>query len=334
MIENEQTSPQGVENGQKRNGLLAIFQAGRYKIGTRVTFLVLIITVPLLIAITAYISSRAGSKINANANDNLQQSNNAMSSKLSTWLEFNVHALEEMTSLSYTTSMNAEQQLPVLKALVQAYPYIYLASTTDLNGLNVARNDDAKPTDYSDRVWFQKAKAGTAVTFQSLIGKTSGMPALVISMPIKNQYGRIVGTGMVAANLTTLSEDIQVSKIGQTGYIFIVDENNMVLAHPNAEFTTGSLHDLSKYPPVAALRQGKTGLITFTDENGIRWRSYVSTLNNGWGIITQQQEAEMVAPVRQFQNVAYAFILVGAGLMLLSDLVHHSSYAPTHRDSY
>jgi methyl-accepting chemotaxis protein len=289
---------------------------GQTKIRTRLTALILIMTVPLLIGITTYISSRAGSKIAADANNNLYLNNKGMATNLTTWLKFNAQALQDMTSLSDITSMNAEQQRPILQAVPKVYPYIYLASTTDMSGLNVARSDNAAPTNYSDRVWFQKAKTGTPLTYQSLIGKTSGKPALVISMPIRNTNGGVVGTGMFAADLTDLSNDILVNKIGQTGYIFVVDANNMVLAHPNSTYTTDSLHDLSKYPPVASLRQGKTGLITFTDENGIRWHAYVSRLDNGWGIIAQQQESEVLAPVRQFQNVAFALILIGAGVML------------------
>jgi signal transduction histidine kinase len=287
------------------------------RIQTRLTALILVVTIPLLIAVTAYISSSAGSKIETDANNHLKQTNDALVSNMASWLEQNVLSLQEMVLQPDIVSMQADRQRPVLQAMAQTHSYMYLVSTTDLTGLNVARNDNAAPTNYSDRVWFQEAKSGAPLTYQSLIGKTSGQPALVISVPIKNPNGEIVGTGMFAANLTSLSTAIQVNKIGQTGYNFIVDANNMVLAHPDTTFTTKTLHDFSKYPPVVALLQGKTGLITFTDDKGIRWHSYVSRLDNGWGIITQQQESEILAPARQFQNVAFGLILLGAVVMLV-----------------
>jgi signal transduction histidine kinase len=287
------------------------------RLQTRLTALILLITIPVLIGITALISSWAGSRIEANANQDLQASNEALAANISSWLDLNISSLEEMVLLPAITSMQADQQRPVLQAMAQTHPYMYLVSTTDLTGANIARNDDAKLADYSDRYWFQNARAGAPVTFQSLIGRTSGKPALVVSAPIQDTAGNIIGVGMFAADLTNLSEQVRVRKVGETGYIYIVDSQNNVLAHPDPAYTTDELYDMSEYPPVAALRQGQKGLTTFTDENGVRWRAYVSVLENGWGVITQQPEAEILAPVRQFQRIAIALILAGAAVMLV-----------------
>ena len=213
--------------------------------------------------------------------------------------------------------MNANQQRPVLQAMSQTHTYMYLVSTTDLTGLNVARNDDGDITDYSDRDWFNKAKAGEAITFQSLIGKTSGKPALVVSMPIQNAVGKIVGVGMFAADLDALSKETLVHTVGKTGYSYIVDTNNKVLAHPDITVTATELRDLSEYPPIIAMRQGQTGLISFTDEEGKHWRAYVSTIDNGWGFITQQEESEILSDANQFQRTAVIFVIIGAVVMLV-----------------
>ena len=290
---------------------------GTYRTQTRLTALILLTTVPMLIGITSFITSRTGAMLEANANQDLQQNNEGLATTLETWLELNVLTLQEMTLLPDIVNMEAQQQRTILQSMARVYPYMYLVSTTDLTGINVARNDDAEPKDYSDRDWFQKAKAGAPVTYQSLMGKTSGSPALVVSTPIRDASGQIVGVGMFAANLTKLSEETSVRAVGETGYVYIVDANNKVLAHPDPTYTADELYDLSQYPPVAALRQGQVGLMTFTDESGKHWRAYISILDNGWGIITQQQEAEILAPVRQFQGVAITLIAVGSILMLV-----------------
>ncbi len=73
----------------------------------------------------------------------------------------------------------------------------------------------------------------------------------------------------------------------------------------------------SAYPPVAALRQGQTGSFTFTDENGITWRAYITALDNGWGVITQQAETEILAPIQGFQKTTYTLITIATALMLI-----------------
>jgi GAF domain-containing protein/HAMP domain-containing protein len=286
-----------------------------YSISNRLTALVMILTVPLLIGIAVYISSRAGSEIEAQALQALQKNNQSLATNVSTWLELNALTLQEMTLLPDILGMQADEQRPVLQAVAKTHPYMYLVSTTDLSGLNLARNDDAKLADYSDREWFQNARSGAPITYQSLIGRTTNQPALVVSAPILNPSGSIVGVGMFAADLANLSEQTRVSAIGQTGYIYILDANDLVLAHPDPAYTTGELKNLGEYPPVAAMRQGQAGLIPFTDESGVRWRAYVSKLDNGWGIIAQQPEAELLAPVRQFQTTAGILIFIGSVLM-------------------
>ncbi len=79
------------------------------------------------------------------------------------------------------TGMQADEQRPVLQAVAKTHPYMYLVSTTDMAGMNIARNDDGNLTDYSDRIWYQNAIAGAPITYQSLIGRTSKKPALVVS---------------------------------------------------------------------------------------------------------------------------------------------------------
>lgn len=286
------------------------------RVQTRLTAQLLLATIPVVAILVLVVSSTARTRTEAGANTELQGTNQGTALSISSWLDLNVNALEQLTLLPGIVSMDPAQQKPILEAMAQAYPYMYLVSTTDLNGMNVARNDAEAPKDYSDRDWFQQARAGAPLTYQSLIGRTSGVPALVMSMPIRSPAGRIVGVAMFAAELTDLATQTQVTAIGERGYTYIIDANNQVLAHPDPTYTA-ELRDLSEYPPVAALRQGQTGLVAFTDENGGRWRAFGITLDNGWVIIAQRPESEILAPARQFQTVLI-ILMAAAGVILLS----------------
>ncbi|HET9912807.1 MAG TPA: cache domain-containing protein [Anaerolineales bacterium] len=300
-------------------GILILFfvthQLRNYGIQARLTVLMMTVMIPLLIVVSIIVTELAKTRMEAGANTELRGTSSGLASLVSTWLELNTNALEELTLMPDILSMDAEQQQPVLQAMAKAHPYMYLVSTTDILGFNVARNDDGELTDYSDREWFLGAQQGLPITYQTLIGRTTGQPALVISVPIKNASGRTVGVGMFAADLTDLAEETQVSKLGERGFTYIVDANNQAVAHPDTT-VTAELRDMSAYPPVAALRQGQTGLIDFTDENGERWRAYATTLDNGWAIIAQRPESEIIAPARQFQTLVLALILAGGAVML------------------
>ncbi|MGB8982751.1 MAG: cache domain-containing protein, partial [Anaerolineales bacterium] len=300
-------------------GILALFiathQLRNPRIQTRLTTLLMTVMIPLLVTLGIIMVTLSRTRIESGANTELQGTSRSLASTVSLWLESNIKALDGLTRQPDIISMDAEQQRPVLQAMAKVYPYMYLVSTTDLRGMNIARNDNADLADYSDREWFQGSHDGAPITYQTLIGRTSGQPALAISMPIKSASGRILGVGMFAANLTDLAEETQVSKLGERGFTYIVDASNQALAHPDTTYTA-ELRDMSEYPPVVALRQGQTGMITFTDENGERWRAYGTTLDNGWAIIAQRPESEILAPARQVQTLVTILVLVGGALML------------------
>jgi GAF domain-containing protein len=300
-------------------GILALFfityRSRNPGIQARLTTLLMTVMIPVLVGISFLTTSQARQQMEAGAHTELKGTSTSLAATVSTWLELNNSALYELTLQPSIVSMDGELQRPVLQAMAKAHPYTYLVSTTDLTGLNVARNDDGDLADYSDREWFLGAQQGSPITYQSLIGRTSGQPALAISMPIKNTSDRVIGVVMTAANLTDLAEETKVAKLGERGFTYIVDTNNLALAHPDETYTA-ELRDMSEYPPVVALRQGETGVITFTDENGERWRAYGTILENGWAIIAQRPESEIFAPARQFQTFALVLILAGGAIML------------------
>ena len=259
----------------------------------RLTAVSLAITVPLLIAMLVIVSTQIQATIEENSEEQLEAANQALAGNVEVWLDLNLRSLQQLVSLPDIISMEAEKQKPIVEAMAIAFPHMYLVSTTDLDGINVARNDDVAPKDYSDRPWYLGARAGALLTFQSLIGRTSGEPALVASMPIRNKFREIVGVGMFASDLTDIAEEVLVSKVGETGFAYVVDANNEVLAHPDPAYSA-ELRDLTASPPIVALRHGERGLIEFDDE-GQRWRAYVDELEHGWGVVVQQPESELLA---------------------------------------
>ncbi|MBE0670319.1 MAG: GAF domain-containing protein [Anaerolineales bacterium] len=287
-----------------------------YSISNRLTILLMLVTIPLLIGVTLYISNRAGKELEAQTLHNLQQNNQSLGTNVSTWLELNVRSVQEMSMLPDITSMDASRQKPNLQIIASAHPNLFLVQTTDINGKNVARNDNAELNDYHDRAWFLEAKGGAPVAYEVLISRTIGKPALNIAAPIYNGAGKFVGVASMVSELNEISKEVLKNEDNQ-GITYIVDANNRVVAHPDSTYTEGELRDLSNYPPVAALNEGKTGQITFTDENGIAWIAYVDRLENGWGIIAQQTEAELLAPVREFQTTAALMILAGSIAMFI-----------------
>lgn len=288
----------------------------RGRLQTRMTLLILAVTVPILVAIVIFRTVSTRQTLERQADERLTYTSRALADNVSVWLDLNVQSLQNLVALPDTASMDAERQRPVLVTMAGAHPHMYLVSTTDLDGVNVARSDDADPKEYGDRIWFQGARWGGELTFQTLIGRTSGEPALVASMPVRDESGDTVGVGMFASDLTDLGEEVRVSKVGESGFAYVVDSLNQVVAHPDPAYSS-ELRDLSAYPPVAALRAGRQGLVNFTDQDGQAWRASVVELDNGWGVFVQQPRAELLQEARALTLATVAVAVVGTLMLLL-----------------
>ncbi len=282
----------------------------------RLTILVLAIALPLMLAISTFVISRAGVFIKSNAIQDLATSNQTISKSVETSLTYSINALDAVIELGSVRSMNANSQRPILESVDQAFEHIYLISTIGLDGVNVSRSDGAPNKDNSDRQYVQKILAGEPIAYQSLIGKTSGEPALVIAKPIYSSQNELVGIGMLASTLEDFRTSLDIYQIGETGFSYIVDHNNQVLIHPDQQY---SLADFSTDPAITALRRSESDklveLVEFTDENGENWIAIAARLENGWGVVVQQKEAELLRPLNAFQSAVGLTMVVGIILL-------------------
>jgi hypothetical protein len=228
------------------------------RLQTRLTSLTLVVTIPMMVLIALTLVTQAQESFEQNAFSHLETAGNNLSLSITHWLDENVRALQNLAAQPGIVSMDPQQQRPILQAFAVNYPYVYLVSTTDTSGINIARNDEETPKDYSDRSWFIEAVSGQPVVYQTLIGRTTGRPALVISVPIRDAGGQILGVAMFACELTDISAIVGQMSVGESSFAFLVDSNDQLLAHPDIQEGAAELVDYSQAEPVAALRSAAT----------------------------------------------------------------------------
>jgi GAF domain-containing protein/HAMP domain-containing protein len=214
--------------------------------------------------------------------------------------------------------MEAEQQKPVLVQMLNTYTDFTSVFVMDRSGMTLARGDDNELQNYSDRVYFIGAMAGSDITRQTLVGRSSGKLSICRGTPIRDGQEEIVGAAAGCTNLDVLTEQVGSTRLGQTGFAFLVNELGQVLAHPT-EVSSDDLVDLSDHPAVKQALRRQDGLVPFVDENSVPWLSYALSLDNGWAVIVQQQETEVLAQAHSLQfyalGLAVVFVLIIAGLI-------------------
>ena len=255
----------------------------------------------------------------------MAQTAKGLGEQIDAWIDNNVSILRTAASLSEISFMNREEQEPVLKAIQKEYPWMYLVFTVGPDGMNVARNDGKPLKDYSDRQYYKDIIVGKKLSWQTLIGKTSKKPALVLAVPIKSG-DRLVGVIAAAMTIDVISSNIATWRQGDTGFAFLVDEKGFVVSHPNKQYVA-KRKNLSSHPLIAGFR--KKGWLTITSNfnanDGEVAFGHVRSNNYGWALVLQEEEDEVFAAYNRTQE--FALILLVSTIVLVLIIAWFSARA-------
>ena len=127
--------------------------------------------------------------------------------------------------------------------------------------------------------------------------------------------GEILGVLTVEVDLERIFQEIAATKIGKDGYIYFVDENHKIFAHPDSSLVKERF-DVSNLPAIEETPHSSQ-LLIITDqgknEKGVEslmTHAHFSSL--GWGgLIIQEPLKQAFLPISQIQKVALLFGFLG-----------------------
>jgi methyl-accepting chemotaxis protein len=240
-----------------------------------------------------------------------------LENQVNSWIDNNIWVLKSAAKLPSVISMDRQKQEPVLQQIQKKYPYIYLAFTVGPDGSNVARSDDATVKYYGDRQYYKDIIDGKKLSWQTLISKTSQKPTLVLAVPIMSE-DKLVGVIAAAMTIDEISKHIARWKKGKTGFAFLVDDKDKVVAHQNKQYAL-KLKKISSHPLVVSFREEgwTTKTFGYKDENKKKYIGHIRGINYGWALAIQQEEQEVFADLKQMQKFAIILLIVTVVIVLL-----------------
>ena len=177
-----------------------------------------------------------------------------------------------------------------------------------------------KPLYYEadQRQWFQRAMAaepGEIVYTDVIWDIHEGGQGIVCARPVYHQ-GKIVAVAGAGSYMHTVNEAVLSTKIGETGYAFLVNEKGQVIFSPREEGETAAYaeadEDLRKSgnKELAALAEqmtaGKRGIAKLTLDQKEVYLAYAPLESLGWSFVTVMDVEEVVAPAKESQNAILA----------------------------
>jgi len=282
----------------------------RFGLFFKIVILMLIVSLLPLGAYWAITFNKTSNLAKVSSENFMAQTAMGLSNQVDEWIDKNVRVLKAAARLPGIISMERTRQEPVLKAIQKEYPYIYLVFTVDLKGMNTARNDGKSLKNYSDRQYYKDvAIKGKKLTWQTLIGKTSKKPALVLAVPIISG-GRVIGVMAAAANIDDISKSVARWRRGKTGYAFLVDETGKVVSHQVKQFVVQQ-KKLNNHPMIQAYKRNKRaqGAI-YKDERGREVFGHVRGNRYDWALVVRQESEEIFEPLKSVQLFFYILFIV------------------------
>ncbi|AIC92814.1 MULTISPECIES: methyl-accepting chemotaxis protein [Shouchella] len=143
------------------------------------------------------------------------------------------------------------------------------------------------PPDYDprERPWYQRAmeQSGDVIITSPYISQSSEQPVTTIARTTDD------GLGVAALNLelTVISDLLSSISIGQTGYVFLLDENNMYVSHPYEEPGTEADESFLSYS------ENNAGFLSYTSNGDDQLLTFKSNEITGWTIAASMYEEEM-----------------------------------------
>lgn len=173
--------------------------------------------------------------------------------------------------------------------------------------------------DFSDRAYYKEAKQNKKAGVAPLVkSKVDNQIAMVAYAPIESEKGEFAGVMVVNCKVDALINIITSTKIGRSGYGFMLDENGVLIAHPDPERILE--RNLSADKGTAKLAEKMTkqlsGFEYYTSTDGIeKMASFAPVGIRSWSIAVTQDKDEVMSTAWELRN---QIILAGSILLVLA----------------
>lgn len=205
---------------------------------------------------------------------------------------------------SETVKSETEQELvKIFKGLFNSYPEyaeVYLGSVwggyaTSFDG-NMSKTYDPRK-----RTWYKEAsKADGKIILTSAYLSTIGEVVIAFSKQVFGENKKPVGCVTIELTLNTITDMIAKSKIGETGFVILTQNDNVVLAEPrHHDVLMQSLSETSipDYAKLVTMKEGDRFKIKIDNKEFLVQTHSVDKLN--WKLYGFMETAEMEAKIKQ-----------------------------------
>jgi HAMP domain-containing protein len=246
-----------------------------------------------------------------------------------------------------------------LDGLIKANPDVQLAMVMDTGGTAVVSSDpQVMGRNFKFREYFKSAMEGQPFMTGIIVGSVAGAAGVFYSNPVYAADGKtVIGAVVLRILSDPIARILTGAQVGYDRVPFLVDEDGVIVWHPNEKILFSSLAPLKKETldeiiadqrfrrqQIDTVNQPDLAKAMVGNKQGgnVRYYSNITKREEiagfspvpgtGWSVAVSESRDYFAAPLNKlFQNVLLSVVLVGAIFLLLAMLFARSIVKPIER---
>ncbi|HLQ34704.1 MAG TPA: cache domain-containing protein [Chloroflexota bacterium] len=224
-----------------------------------------------------------------------------------------------IASTPYLVEMTPAEQAQLLRDYQRLHPEVFAVSVYDAGGRSLARGDDLPPVNRAGEAVLENARRTNAPSFETLIGRNSGVPTFIFGAPVQDARGGFAGIVTVSVPADRWLALLMRASGSDSAYL--VGNNGHVLVHPDSA-VNNAFADFSQRPSVQALLDSTaaSGTLAYDSDRGRILAGYARVPELG-GVIAEQRAETALAAIYKAREFALKTLLIVLALAGVPGLV-------------
>ncbi len=212
----------------------------------------------------------------------------------------------------------AQEWLVKYQKLCPYYEAVFLADTNGKILLDTLQNgvglELGKSPDY--RVNVEKTREGQIWVGEAMPSPLTAQRVSLLTFPVTNDSNGVVGILGLPVDLNTFSQVfISTVKIGDSGYLYCLDSNGRVLAHPDEEMVLkGNFND---YDFGRKMIAQKKGTLDYEWKGDKEFASFATYGKKGWIVAASIKYNELFGPINKIKSMSTMLGAISLGIIIL-----------------
>lgn len=293
----------------------------RAKITLRITILILLICTTMGVSSFFYTSKVLTNSINNELKSRADDASKLINKELNNY----IYRVEDTAQRPEIKTMNWDTQKEIL---IQESKRIGFErfQVGDLNG-NVISTTGEK-SNAKDRDFYKKALNGISTVSDVLFGRIDKKMVIVISAPIKDTNGNIVGVLSGVNDASNLNKIIENIKIGTSGYAFIINKDGTRMSDKNYSLVKKASNDITNLKKDNNLEEivnierdmikGKNGCKVYNYKGSSNFIAYAPISSENWSLALVENKDKVLSSVSslKYTMIFITILFIIAGIII------------------